>query len=437
MTAIVDDQGKDVALREWIEHITNGRITSVQRISGGAFRTSARIDLTAANGGTDSAFLKIDLGSAPRTPFDLRREYHLLDRLDGRARAPRTIGWHEGATAMAMHCLPGDAVYARITDDAHRRRVERSFADALVECHRVDIASLALDHLPPGLTIREAIRQELDLWEGLLDAGVPDPDPLTLFAFRWLRANLPADDRPAVLVQGDAGAGNFLFDADGVTGLVDWEMTHLGHPLEDIACVLARSLVQPMASAERLMEIYQAASGQHYAMRELLYAAVLVMTRFSVPIALALESRHTGLDFGLTNGYFRLSQISLIQLVARAEGVTLDESVPAAGQKPAVGFEFNYLRSVLGTIVRPAIDDPYVQYRLDGAVGLVSYLQAALAEEEKRQPVDAAALRDRYETQISGGDITPMLQDFLTDALWREHLMRDMLGPLHGGRVLL
>lgn len=437
MTAIVDDQEKDAALHGWTEQITGARIATVQRISGGAFRTSARIDLTAPGSEADCAFLKVDLGSAPKTPFDLRREYHLLDRLDGRARAPRTIGWHEGATAIAMHCLPGEATYAKIKDDAHRARVEQSFAEALVECHEVDIASLDLDHLPPGLTIRQAIEQELELWEGLLDAGVPDPDPLTLFAFRWLRANLPVDDRPAVLVQGDAGPGNFLFDDDGVTGLVDWEMTHLGHPLEDIGCVLARSLVQPMASAGRLMDIYQAASGKTYSMSELLYASVLVMARFSVPIALALESRHTGLDFGLTNGYFRLSQISLIQLIARAEGVTLDETVPATGRKPTVGFEFDYLRSVLRTIVRPAVDDPYVQYRLDGAVGLIGYLQAGLAEDGSHQPVDAAALRRHYEQQIADGNVATTLQHFLTDALWREHLMRDMLGPLHGGRVIL
>lgn len=434
MTGIVDDEALDASLRAWIEATTGSGITAIQRVSGGAFRTSCRVDLDGAPG---AAFLKIDLGSAPRTPFDLRREHELLTRLDGRARAPRTIGWHEGATAMAMHCLPGEARWAGIADEAHRDRIERSFAEALVECHAVDIASLALDHLPPGLTIGEAIRRELDMWEELLDANVADPDPLTLFAFRWLRHRLPADDRPAVLVQGDAGPGNFLFDAERVTGLVDWEMTHLGHPLEDLGCVLARSLVQPMASAERLLSLYRAASDRDWTMDELLYATILVMARFSVPIALALESRHTGMDFGLTNGYFRLSQISLIRLIARAEGLTLDETPPASGPRPAIGFEFDYLRDVLGTIVRPAIDDPYVQYRLDGAIGLIGYLRAALADDAAGPRGDRDELRALYADRIAKGDIATTLQEFLAEALWRETLMKDMLGPLHGGRVKL
>ncbi|WP_380873966.1 hypothetical protein ACFB49_44910 [Sphingomonas sp. DBB INV C78] len=437
MIGIVDDQAKDVALRTWIEATTGASIKAIHRVSGGAFRTSSLVELVGPGDRQGCAFLKIDLGSAPKTPFDLRREHGLLARLDGHARAPRTIGWHEGATAMAMHCLPGEAVYAKIRDDAHRERIERSFAEALVECHAIDIASLALDHLPAGLSIRQAIEQELAMWEALLDERVADPDPLTLFAFRWLHHRLPADDRPAVLVQGDAGPGNFLFDDERVTGLVDWEMTHLGHPLEDLGCVLARSLVQPMTSADRLLALYRQASGAVWRREELLYVTVLVMARFSVPIALALESRHTGLDYGLTNSYFRLSQISLVRLIARAENVALDESVPTAGARPPIDFEFEYLRDVLGNIVKPAVDDPYVGYRLDGAIGLINYLGAALGTETPSERADRETLRKLYAEQIATGEIRATLQDFLTEALWREVLMRDMLGPLHGRRVEL
>lgn len=425
MTSIVDDNAKDAALRAWIESKIDARIVAVERISGGAYRTSCRITLDRAPG---CVFLKIDLGSAPTTPFDLRREYEVLASLRGRAYAPRVIGWHEGATAMAMECLPGDAVYARIDDGAMRARIDRSFIHALADCHAIDLATLGLDHLPPGLSIRQAIGRDLDLWEKLLKEGVAEPDPLTLFAFHWLRDHLSADDRPAVLVQGDAGAGNFLFDDNGVTGVVDWEMAHLGHPLEDLGCILARSLVQPMADADTLLSLYDEASGGGWTRRELLYATILVMARFSVPIALALESRHTGIDFGLMNSYFRLSQISLIRLIAQAEGFTLDESVPSTGPRPAIGFELDYLRDVLARIVRPTVEDNYASYRLDGAIGLIGYLRAAQGLDDTNG-APLAALDE------SSGGARDRLQTFMTHALWREKLMRDMLGPLHGRRI--
>lgn len=425
MTDIVDDTTKNAALRAWIEQETGARIVAVERIGGGAYRTSCRLTLDRAPG---CAFLKIDLGSAPVTPFDLRREYEVLDRLQGRAHAPRVIGWHEGATAMAMECLPGEAAYARIESEAQRARIDRSFLRALAECHAVDLSTLGLDHLPPGLSIRQAIAGDLDLWERLLAEGVAEPDPLTRFAFRWLRDHLPADDRPAVLVQGDAGAGNFLFDEKGVTGVVDWEMAHIGHPLEDLGCILARSLVQPMADADTLLSLYREAHDGGWTRDELLYATILVMARFSVPIALALESRHTGIDFGLMNSYFRLSQISLVRLIAQAEGIALDETVPAVGPRPAIGFELEYLRDVLAAIVRPAVEDSYARYRLDGAIGLIGYLRTA-------QGTGTDTASGILPREAEGGDARALLQGFMTQALWREKLMRDMLGPLHGRRI--
>ena len=36
-----------------------------------------------------------------------------------------------------------------------------------------------------------------------------------------------------MLVQGDTGPGNFVFENGKVTGIVDWEFAHLGDPMDD------------------------------------------------------------------------------------------------------------------------------------------------------------------------------------------------------------
>ncbi|SFR89741.1 phosphotransferase [Sphingomonas jatrophae] len=423
------------ALRGWIEAIGGAPVRSVQRIAGGAFRTSAR--LTLAGGRT--LFVKVDLGTAPRTPFDLERESRVLAALAGRGRAPRLLGYDPAGQAMVLTCLPGSADFAGIADPQQRARIEASFVEALAETHRIDLAGLALDHLPAGRSIGQAIAADLALWRDLLVERVADPDPVALFALAWCAARVPADARPAVLVQGDAGPGNFLFDASGVTGLVDWEMAHVGHPLEDLGCVLARSLVQPMAPADRLLVLYNAASGLAWTKAELRYATILVMTRFSVPINLALAAGDPGLDLVLTDSYFRLSQLSLLRVIAEAEGIALDETVPERGARPALGFAFDHLRALLATVVRPAIGDDYARYRLDGAVGLLGYLGAALAEDTATPPEPATKrLADATATIAAGGEtLHATLQTLFTGALWREHLMRDMLGPLHGRRVAI
>lgn len=439
MTAILDDPAQDAMLCQWVEQLGGGQIDDVRRIGGGAFRTSVRVGLRDRPGNTRTLFLKIDLGSAPPTPFTLEREYQVLAALDGRGRAPRALGYASAWAAMAMECLEGEADYGRVDDAARRLQIERSYVEALNEIHRIDLTSIGLPHLPAGRSIATAVADDLALWRDLLMQGVARPDAITLFALAWCQMRLPHDNRPAVLVQGDAGPGNFLFAADHVTGVVDWEMAHVGHPLEDIGCILARSLVQPMAPANRLLDTYSEVSGTQWTPEELLYATILVMTRFSVPISLALESRNTGMDFGLTNGYFRMSQISLLSLIAQAEGLTLDQQVPETGARPEIGFEFEYLRSVLRDIIRPSLGDDYARYRLDGAVGLLSYLDAALdGGDGIEEQGDRSTISD-YEQLVGEGGLAleHTVQALFTEALYRERLMRDMLGPLHGRRIAI
>jgi aminoglycoside phosphotransferase (APT) family kinase protein len=104
---------------------------------------------------------------------------------------------------------------------------------------------------------------ELGHWERIILANERLIEPAEHGAIRWLRANPPpAPAKPAV-VHGDYRSGNFLFTPDGeISAILDWEMTHIGDPLEDIAWAL-----NPMWTMERHFPIeeglkhWEAASG--------------------------------------------------------------------------------------------------------------------------------------------------------------------------------
>jgi aminoglycoside phosphotransferase (APT) family kinase protein len=86
-----------------------------------------------------------------------------------------------------------------------------------------------------------AWRRELDHWEGVLDADEVCPQPIVRAAIRWLRRNPPPPAQRISVVHADYRTGNFLFDAEGrIRGILDWEMAHLGDPLEDLAWSLGR-----------------------------------------------------------------------------------------------------------------------------------------------------------------------------------------------------
>jgi aminoglycoside phosphotransferase (APT) family kinase protein len=78
---------------------------------------------------------------------------------------------------------------------------------------------------------------------------------------------LPA--QKLAMVHGDFRAGNFLYDDEGeLIAVLDWEMAHLGDPLEDLAWSMSRVLSfgkderrSGVAVREDAQRIWQAASG--------------------------------------------------------------------------------------------------------------------------------------------------------------------------------
>jgi aminoglycoside phosphotransferase (APT) family kinase protein len=79
-------------------------------------------------------------------------------------------------------------------------------------------------------------RRELEYWAGVIAADAQHPQPVAAATIRWLRANLPPPSRRLALVHGDYRTGNYLYAPDGtIRGVLDWEMAHIGDPLEDLA----------------------------------------------------------------------------------------------------------------------------------------------------------------------------------------------------------
>jgi hypothetical protein len=130
-------------------------------------------------------------------------------------------------------------------------------AEALAAIHTIDVAEVAhLRHDDP-------VHQLRTLLDGL---GVVRPAfELTL---RWLRAHRPPPG-PTAVVHGDFRLGNLLVGPDGLIAVLDWELAHLGDPLEDLGwlCVRAwrfghRAPVAGLGEREALYTAYESASGR-------------------------------------------------------------------------------------------------------------------------------------------------------------------------------
>ena len=94
-----------------------------------------------------------------------------------------------------------------------------------------------------------------------------EPQPV-LRAFRWMRKRLPKPAQKIVLVHADYRTGTPRASIRRNPGILDWEMTHLGDPLEDVgwACIrpwrwLGNEQIGGLMEREYFYRRYEGASG--------------------------------------------------------------------------------------------------------------------------------------------------------------------------------
>ncbi len=165
-----------------------------------------------------------------------------------------------GSAYMIMTAVEGETIARKILRDdqfAHARKVlPAQLGAALAQIHAV--ATDGLTALPMSDQLNQ-YREVLDL--------LGQPHPTFELVFKWLEANRPAV-QPPVLVHGDFRLGNVVVGEEGLRAVLDWELAHLGDPMEDLGwlCVKAwrfgsRLPVAGVGTYDQLFAAYEAAGG--------------------------------------------------------------------------------------------------------------------------------------------------------------------------------
>jgi aminoglycoside phosphotransferase (APT) family kinase protein len=255
-------------------------VSNLERISGGASRETYRFRLSYREGGEALDRRLILRRDPPASLIDTERrvEFEAYRAFAGSAVPVPRMLWLEEADDALGHPffiaeeLSGfqaspQMLFAGGYDAVLPKVAERKWT-ILGEIARADPRALGLTSVMEAPALDGAWRRELDHWEAIFDSDEAEPQPIARAAIRWLRANPPPPAQKLSVVHGDYRTGNFLYDEGGdIHGVLDWEMAHLGDPLEDLAWgfnpiwQFGRGLAGGLTSQDRAIAIWERASG--------------------------------------------------------------------------------------------------------------------------------------------------------------------------------
>jgi aminoglycoside phosphotransferase (APT) family kinase protein len=217
-------------------------VRDLARIPGGASRETYRFD--AISGGTTRALIlrRDPVGSLIDTDrqieflayqsfhgivpvpepliletkgAELERPFFIMNRVDG------------GKVASVMMLQP----YAE-----HAGAIGHELFAVLGRIARADPSTLPIQQFFSSPDPAECWREQLDAWQAVIERDERHPQPIARAAMRRLRRNPPKPASKVCVVHGDYRSGNVLHDGHGrILAVLDWEMAHLGDPLEDLA----------------------------------------------------------------------------------------------------------------------------------------------------------------------------------------------------------
>ncbi|MET0656700.1 MAG: phosphotransferase family protein [Steroidobacteraceae bacterium] len=181
---------------------------------------------------------------------------------------PRVLG----QPFVVMSRLSGE-VQALSRMGAHGKRIYLQLAALMARLH-----SLSPTILPPfrraqGNDALGWLHRRIDVYEQEWQRGAREPVHTVTAGFYWLRRHAAEFVDRQVIVHGDLDQRNTLVEGEDICALIDWEVTHQGHPAEDLAFI--REQVEEVMPWAEFVAAYAASGGARVTPEQLRYGAVL------------------------------------------------------------------------------------------------------------------------------------------------------------------
>lgn len=364
---------------EWLERSFDARVVLCERSV--SRREGWLVDLAGDDGRRVEGFLRLERfvdGRLKEPSAQVVRETHVVRALHDRGVAvPAVLAHDAGRKATLFERVPGRDDIHELEDRQRVDTIARDFMRQLARWHSIPVETLAVEGLTTPETADEYALAGIDDLERGYAASTKTPDPLATLTFTWLRRNVPEPPERPVLVQGDTGPGNFLYEGDRVSAILDWECAHVGDPVEDLGHLYSRGFFHPWGETRALIDVYVEAGGSAPEPVKLHFHRVASFAKAALGSTMAVN--FWGVDGPLAMlMYFSLSgERGLAQSLAAAmgvdvEGATLPE--PPSGASAPLDRPLEAITAhIVEAELTPALESPYLRHRATELRDLARY----------------------------------------------------------------
>lgn len=310
----------------WAEQALGGRVVAWEPQP--RWRPACFFELERPGGERLSLYWRGARDEWHRDARPLEREMRVIEVLErSGVRVPHAYGLCSDPPGLVLERLPGRFNLATAKDDRHRRAVLDEYLVQLARIHSIPIEEFeAIGFDRPRSSEQscfgETRRFERDYRAARQRAGDPRPEPMIEFQLAWCKRNVPRDRQEFSFLVCDAG--QFMFDDDGLTGVIDFELGYIGDYAADLAALRTRDLSEPIGELGRAMRRYGEISGREIDLRAIDYHTIrfALLNPLSLASVLARPTRDANYVqyLGWSVCYGRAG----LEVMARYAGVELD-----------------------------------------------------------------------------------------------------------------
>jgi aminoglycoside phosphotransferase (APT) family kinase protein len=305
-------------------------VAGAEKLSGGASQETWSFDIVHPEGAVGAILRRapIGYGASPSRAAGLDAEAMLMQlAYDAGLPSPKVMHvlqpQDQLGTGFIMQRIDGETIARKILRDEQFAGARPLLAGQLgavaAGIHKLDASKLPkLRRMSAGKEIADLDREY---------RGFNWPRPVFDLALRWLRERDPGPPEQVTLVHGDFRHGNLIIGPEGLRAVLDWELAHLGDPMEDLGWVCVNSWrfgeidkpVGGFGSREELFAGYEAA-GRKVDPERVMFWEVMGTLRWGVMCCGMMQRFRSGPDHSMERAIIGRrsseTEIDLLRLLA-------------------------------------------------------------------------------------------------------------------------